>query len=163
MLTTTGRELKFVQIVAAKSQPAPYYVRGFEGGLITCTCDGYKHRSKCRHQAIGLAQEQREQEAWQAFQRHEPALDDPTFDEARALVDSGPEPFDAPGVNWDGARDTEAVKAAYDAAHPYIPLGADYAPGSPYQQDEAAYLERQRELVDAGRKAMAELFGEEAA
>jgi hypothetical protein len=114
MLTTTGRELKFVQIVAAKSQPAPYYVRGFEGGLITCTCDGYKHRSKCRHQAIGLAQEQREQEAWEAFQRHEPTLDDPEFDSARALVDSGPEPFDAPGVNWDGATVKAAGRKAYD-------------------------------------------------
>jgi hypothetical protein len=105
MLTTTGRELRFVQIVRSKSQPAPYTVRGFEGGLITCECDGYKHRSKCRHQALGLAQEQREQEAWEAFQRHEPTLDDPEFDSARELlVEAGPEPFDAPGVNWDGAQ-----------------------------------------------------------
>lgn len=113
MLTTTGRELRFVQIVRSKSQPAPYTVRGFEGGLITCECDGYKHRSKCRHQAIGLAQEQREQVNWDSWLASQGL--DTTHEGPALLVDNGPTDFDS--------HDSQAVKAA-------------------------------------GRKAMAELYGE---
>jgi hypothetical protein len=113
--TTADRAITFIQIVRSKTTSTPHTVRGFAGGLVTCDCDGFKYRSKCSHQAIGTAQQEREDEAWQAFQREEPALADPEFDSARALlVDNGPEPFDAPGVNWDGATVKAAGRKAYD-------------------------------------------------
>jgi hypothetical protein len=102
MLTTTGRELKFIQIVASGSSPARYSVRGFEGGLITCECEGYKHRSKCKHQALGLAQEQAEQVNWDSWLASQGL--DTTHEGPALLVDNGPTDFDA--------HDSQAVKAA---------------------------------------------------
>src|SRR4051812_37673992 len=102
MLTTTGRELKFLQIVKSKSGDAPHTVRGFEGGLVTCECEGFKYRSKCSHTAVALRQEQAEQVNWDSWLASQGL--DTTHEGPALLIDNGPTDFDA--------HDSQSVKAA---------------------------------------------------
>jgi hypothetical protein len=93
MNLTDDRPILWNQVVRSKSGGESHVVTKFgasaryAGGFNCTNCKGFDIRGKCSHLAIADAQQAREDAAYAAFKQHEPALSDPEFDSARALLD----------------------------------------------------------------------------
>jgi hypothetical protein len=120
--TIDSRQLLWQQIVPSKSGKFnAHNVRCWQhaSGSVgyTCSdCPRFTIKGTCRHISEAQAQQAREDAAYAAYQSHEPALSDPTFDDARALLANAPTDFDSgePVVVVPAKRKISAAQAYED-------------------------------------------------